>query len=93
MDARNVGRNRGGSVAALQQIKAKTLVISISSDILFPPAEQQFLAAYIPGAAYRAITSDCGHDGFLLEFEQITNAIKEFPGTASMNKLIKEKSS
>lgn len=78
MDAHHVGRNRINIIAALQQIKAKTLVISISSDILFPPAEQQFLAAHIPGATYKAIESDYGHDGFLLEFEQISTAIREF---------------
>ncbi len=78
MDAHNVGRNRGGSIAALQKIKAKTLAISISNDILFPPAEQQFLAEHIPGAAYRVIESDYGHDGFLLEFEQISTAIRGF---------------
>ena len=78
MDAHNVGRNRNGTIAALQQIKAKTLVISISSDILFPPAEQQFLATNIPGAVYKAIESDYGHDGFLLEFEQIATATHEF---------------
>jgi homoserine O-acetyltransferase/O-succinyltransferase len=78
MDAHHIGRNRKESITALQQIKAKTLVISISSDILFPPAEQQFLAAHIPGAVYRIIDSGYGHDGFLLEFEQIGNAIREF---------------
>ncbi len=88
MDAHNVGRNRDGSIAALQQIKAKTLVISISSDILFPPTEQQFLAGNIPGAVYKTIESDYGHDGFLLEFEQITIAIREFLSTATTKKTI-----
>ena len=78
MDSHHTGRNRDGCIAALQRIQAKTLVISISSDILFPPSEQQFLAAHIPGAIYRAIESDYGHDGFLLEFVQITTAIREF---------------
>jgi homoserine O-acetyltransferase len=77
MDAHHTGRNRDGTVNALQQIKAATLVISISSDILFPPAEQQFLAAQIPGALFRSIESVYGHDGFLLEFESIGNAIRE----------------
>jgi homoserine O-acetyltransferase len=78
MDAHNVGRNRGGSKIALQQIKANTLVISISSDILFPPSEQQFLESHIPGAICQSIESIYGHDGFLLEFEQIAAAIVEF---------------
>ena len=88
MDAHNIGRKREGSIAALQQIKAKTLVISISSDLLFPPSEQQFLAANIPGIAYKSIESIYGHDGFLLEFDQITTVIRNF--TDSIKKLSTE---
>ena len=78
MDAHNVGRNRNGIENALGQISAKTLVIGIESDILFPLAEQQYLAQHIPGAAYATIRSTYGHDGFLLEFEQITHCIETF---------------
>lgn len=78
MDAHNVGRGRMDINTALQQVKAKALVISISSDILFPPAEQQLIAAQIPGAIYETIDSTYGHDGFLLEFDQISTAISRF---------------
>jgi len=78
MDAHNVGRNRNSVVHALQQITAKTLVIGISSDILFPLAEQQLLAAHIHGASFISIHSSYGHDGFLLEFEQIEQCITSF---------------
>ena len=87
MDAHHVGRNRGGAVAALRQIKANTLVISISSDLLFPPAEQVFLAEHITGAAYRSVSSAYGHDGFLLEFESITAAIRAFLAIAEIKDL------
>ncbi len=93
MDAHNIGRNREGSIAALQIIKAKTLVISINSDLLFPPSEQQFLAANIPGAAYKSIESIYGHDGFLLEFDQITSIILNFTDTIKIKKLSTEKTS
>lgn len=78
MDSHNVGRGRGGVKKALDRIKAKTLVLSLEGDILFPPDEQEFLATSIPGARLELIRSDYGHDGFLLEFEQISEAIKEF---------------
>ena len=78
MDAHNVARQRTDVAIALQQVQAKTLVISISSDILFPPKEQELIAKHIPAASYQAIDSTYGHDGFLLEFEQIGNAIKKF---------------
>jgi homoserine O-acetyltransferase/O-succinyltransferase len=90
MDAHNVGRNRGGINNALQQIKAKAIVVSISSDILFPPDEQQLLANNIPGCQYKAIHSDYGHDGFLLEFEQIERTIREFLKHKQVNSLQQE---
>lgn len=78
MDKHNVGRNRSSLHAALGSITAKTLVIAISSDILFPPSEQEFLAAHIPNAELEIINSHYGHDGFLLEYEQLTELIEKF---------------
>ena len=53
MDAHNVGRERGSVEQALGQITAKTLVIGITTDIIFPVAEQQFIADHIPGARFK----------------------------------------
>jgi homoserine O-acetyltransferase len=78
MDAHDVGRGRTSAEKALQTIRAKTLVITIKSDILFPLAEQEFLAEYIPNAQLAIIDSHYGHDGFLLEFEKIGKLAAEF---------------
>jgi homoserine O-acetyltransferase/O-succinyltransferase len=78
MDSHNVGRTRESIEAALQTIQAKTLVVGIDTDILFPVHEQKFLAAHIPGATYIELTSLYGHDGFLVEFEQLDSVIKHF---------------
>ena len=78
MDAHHVGRGRGSVERALHQIKAKALVISISTDVLFPTVEQAFIATHIYGSDYCVIDSIYGHDGFLLEFEQIEKAIHKF---------------
>lgn len=78
MDSHNLGRGRGGVQAALHTIKANTLVLSLEGDILFPLYEQEFLAQHIPNARVKLINSDYGHDGFLLEFEQLTAAISSF---------------
>ena len=78
MDAHNVGRQRGSLQEALRAIRAKTLVIGIDTDILFPLSEQQFLASAIDSASYKTIHSNYGHDGFLLESEAIGNLISEF---------------
>ncbi len=76
MDAHNVGRNRGGIPAALNQITAATLVMSIDSDLLFPPREQQLLAEHIPGAEWQVFDSFFGHDGFLTETRQIAASLE-----------------
>ena len=57
-------------------VKAGTSVVGIESDGLFPPREVKEMAALIPGAVYHEITSDFGHDGFLLENDQLTSIIK-----------------
>lgn len=80
MDAHNVGRGRGGVEAALATIRAKTLVIGITTDQLFPLREQQFLADHISGAAFKAIHSPYGHDGFLLEYTAIRDIVESFLG-------------
>jgi homoserine O-acetyltransferase len=53
-----------------------TLVISIASDGLFTPSEQAFIAKHIPDSELVVIPSQDGHDGFLLEFEEIGNTIR-----------------
>ena len=79
MDSHNVARGRAESYEhALNGIKAKTLVIGISSDVLFPVTEQKFLAKHIPNGQYNEIDSFYGHDGFLLETKQLTEVIKNF---------------
>ncbi|TAF32188.1 MAG: homoserine O-acetyltransferase [Cytophagales bacterium] len=74
MDSHHLGRGRESIENALNSIRAKTLVMGISSDVLFPVSEQRFLAEHLPNAAYMEIESDFGHDGFLLEYEAITKA-------------------
>lgn len=78
MDSHNAGRKRNTIEDALKKIKAKTLVIGISNDVLFPPAEQQFLARHIPNARFVELNSFYGHDGFLIETETLTKEIGTF---------------
>lgn len=79
MDSHNVARNRTETKEqALKQIKANTLVVGLTTDILFPLAEQKFLAKNITGANYVEIDSAFGHDGFLIETERLTKVISDF---------------
>ena len=78
MDSHNVGRNRKSVEDALRKIKARTLIVGIDSDILFPISEQNILVDHIPNASLRVITSQYGHDGFLVEFDQLNNILTTF---------------
>lgn len=75
MDLHDVARGRGGVGPALARVRARTLVASIDSDLLYPPSEQTTIADGIEagGAPVRriGITSPHGHDAFLLEPEQL----------------------
>jgi len=88
MDSHNVGRDRHGVEKALSHIKARTLVIGIKSDVLFPVEEQQYLFRHIPKAAFSEFDSFYGHDGFLIETQALTNIITSFFKTDVKGKII-----
>ncbi|GAA5852535.1 hypothetical protein JCM5353_004114 [Sporobolomyces roseus] len=78
MDSHDVGRDRPSSPHPLTLIPAGALVIAISTDGLFTLTEQRELAASMREAELVVIDSPDGHDGFLLEFEQINNHVLRF---------------
>ncbi|QXV64430.1 homoserine O-acetyltransferase [Mucilaginibacter sp. 21P] len=88
MDSHNVGRGRGGVDKALGLVKARTLVIGIKSDVLFPIEEQQYLFRHIPKSAFAELDSFYGHDGFLIETEDLTKVITSFLKTDVKGKII-----
>jgi homoserine O-acetyltransferase len=81
MDLYDVGRD-GGEAAWLARVAAPVLFVGIRSDWLFPPAAIQALAgrlsAFGKDVAYRELDSPHGHDAFLKEWEQMTDAIAPF---------------
>lgn len=78
VDSHDIARGRGSEAEVLAGIKAKALVVAITSDILFPPEDHKVLVDNIPSVEYRLIDSPFGHDGFLVEYEQLDAIIKEF---------------
>jgi homoserine O-acetyltransferase len=78
MDTHDVGRGRGGIKQALSGITQPVLIISVDSDILYPPCEQDALHRMIPSSEKVLIRSDNGHDGFLLDQEVIEKVSKDF---------------
>ncbi|MGA2968224.1 MAG: homoserine O-acetyltransferase [Acidimicrobiales bacterium] len=76
MNHHDVGRGRGGIATALGSIQIPVTVAGILSDRLYPLELQEQLVKLIPDASpLKVITSDFGHDGFLLEAEQVGNVI------------------
>lgn len=79
MDNHNIARNRTATTEeVLKQMPQKFLIIGITSDILCPVTEQKFLAEHIPNATFVEIDSLFGHDGFLVETEQITKHLRNW---------------
>ncbi|KAI9297996.1 homoserine O-acetyltransferase [Neoconidiobolus thromboides FSU 785] len=78
MDTHDLGYNRGEYTETLKSIEQPSLIIGIESDGLFTISEQYELAQYLPNSEMKQIESIDGHDGFLLEFEQLSVLIQEF---------------
>ena len=77
-DTHDVGRGRGGEEEALARISARTIVVGITTDIIFTPAEMRQLHSRIPRSSYYEIDSPFGHDGFLVEHEQLNGILLPF---------------
>lgn len=78
MDQHDISRDRGTYEETLARIRCPTLCAGISSDWLYPVHEQKEIARHIPGARYFQIESIHGHDAFLIEWDQVTKALKDF---------------
>jgi homoserine O-acetyltransferase len=78
MDSHDLARGRGSYPDVLRSIRQPALVVSVSSDILYPPVEQQLLADYMPNVEFRMLESDHGHDGFLIKTRELGEMISAF---------------
>lgn len=75
MDTHDVAVGRGEYEDVLGGIEQPVLVIGIDSDVLYPLEEQEELARLIPGAELAVISSQHGHDAFLIEFERVSDVV------------------
>ncbi|MEM9171974.1 MAG: homoserine O-acetyltransferase [Pseudomonadota bacterium] len=79
MDNHDLGRGRGGSTrSVLARISCPSLVVSVNSDVLYPPREQAFIADAIANSRYEILDSEHGHDGFLIDVEPLYEMIRSF---------------
>ena len=80
MDSHDVGRERGGVEEALSRVTARTLVLGIDSDRLFPVEGQHRIARSVPhtldGQEAVVLHSDFGHDGFLIETDAVAHHLR-----------------
>jgi homoserine O-acetyltransferase len=82
MDLHDIARGRGTLDNAMSRIKAPTLVLGISSDILYPTYQQKQIHSMLTengvDSTYVEIDSPHGHDAFLINFDQVGTPIKSF---------------
>jgi homoserine O-acetyltransferase/O-succinyltransferase len=70
MNSHEIGRGRGGTAAALARVTARPTVVGVDTDRLYPLHQQADLAAAL-GVPLEVVTSERGHDGFLVEVDQV----------------------
>lgn len=78
MNSHDVGRGRGGVQSALERITADLVVVAVDSDRLYPPRLSYEIAqASASSGPVHLITSEHGHDGFLIEIGQVGEIVRE----------------
>ncbi|MGQ9543611.1 MAG: homoserine O-acetyltransferase MetX [Candidatus Bathyarchaeia archaeon] len=79
IDYFDISNGYGSLEEAFRNIKSKFLVISFTSDWLYPPTDSEELVTTLRAAkkevTYYEIPSTYGHDAFLVETEKITQII------------------
>jgi homoserine O-acetyltransferase/O-succinyltransferase len=78
MDLHDLSSGRGLMPEVLGSITARAMCVGISSDVLYPPIEQQELSDAIPHGQYVEIESVHGHDAFLIEFDALNEMLRSF---------------
>jgi homoserine O-acetyltransferase len=76
MNSHDVGRDRGGVPAALARVKAECTIASVDTDRLYPPRLSDELHDLLPRSVRVHIRSRYGHDGFLIEDDQVGGIIR-----------------
>ena len=82
LDLFDVSAGYASYEAALSRIDAQVLVVGVSSDILYPPHQQQELVEAMRRVGvrtdYTVIDSPHGHDGFLIDFHLLRPILVKF---------------
>ena len=75
-------RSDGGLADVLRSVQAKVLVVAVTSDWLFPPAQSKEIAHALLQAqkavSYCELDVPYGHDAFLVDIENLVAAVRAF---------------
>ena len=78
----DLDKSYGSLTKAFEKIKSKILVMSITSDWLYPTEQSKEIAYTLmklnKHVSFCEISSEFGHDSFLIEVEKFSNVIKPF---------------
>jgi homoserine O-acetyltransferase len=81
----DVGEGRGGVTETLGRFRAPLTVVGLDSDRLFPLRLQEELVAATPTAhPLHVVRSPYGHDGFLVEKDQVGEIVREALSSVSV---------
>ncbi|KAF9346909.1 homoserine O- acetyltransferase [Mortierella sp. AD094] len=78
IDAHDISRDRGDYESVVRSIQQPTLICAVDSDMFFPMYEVEAVSKLIPNAVFFSIKSDDGHDGHILNHEQVNEAVVAF---------------
>ena len=78
MDSHDLSRRGLDYESVLRNIPHPTLVVGITTDVLYPPVEQQELAQLIPNTKLAWLDSPHGHDAFLIDMDKLNNFVFDF---------------
>lgn len=82
LDQFDLAHAYGSLEAAFSAVEGETLVVGFTSDWLFPPEQNRSLTLALLRAGRRAgyaeLSTDLGHDSFLLESEELYTLVRAF---------------
>ncbi len=82
LDQFDLAQSHGSLEAAFAPVEAEALVVGFTSDWLFPPEQNRQLALALlragKRASYAELSTDLGHDSFLLESEELYGLVRGF---------------
>lgn len=82
MATHDIGRGRGGAQRVLRRYLGQLLVAAVDSDRLFPVSASASIVRGYNRGRLRMIHSPFGHDGFLIEADQVSSLVREIVSTS-----------